>query len=57
MNFMKRQNIIFSILILFTLSALADESVSLDAFLKRAQEQNLDLKIESAKVDSAEAHG
>lgn len=53
---MERLNVIFSILILFASSALAaDERMSLDTFLKRAQEQNIDLKIESANVASAEA--
>lgn len=55
MNFMKLQNVTFSILILFSRFVLADEKMSLDVFLKRAQEQNIDLKVETIKVDSAEA--
>lgn len=55
MNFMKLQNITFSILMLFSRFVLADEKMSLDVFLKHAQEQNIDLKVETIKVDSAEA--
>lgn len=53
--FMKRLILILGLLISCTLKASADETMSLNSFLKRAEEQNLDLKVESAKVDSAEA--
>lgn len=52
---MKRLSIVFSILILLALSALADDRMSLDSFLTRVQEQSIDLKVESAKVASSEA--
>lgn len=53
---MRRLSITFSVLIFCALSAMADESMSLDSFLTRIQEQNIDLKIENAKVASTEAN-
>ncbi|MGE3680189.1 MAG: TolC family protein [Bdellovibrionales bacterium] len=54
---MKRTVCIFSILLFVSpLAAFAQERMSLEAFLNKVREQNLDLKVESAKSEAAQAN-
>jgi outer membrane protein TolC len=47
---------VLSSVLFLTSAAMADQALSYDAFLKTALQQNLDLKIESAKVETSRAN-